>query len=174
MEEKIKLFNREKVMGSPMPARKSNSSPDEVVKMNEMVAELIKANADTINNSKNKNSQLKKVNEAINSYESSLLSGNQNKIKKAKEAYEKAFKDFEKGLKPVIKEIGIKGGFNFNQAQVAVSAAAKLKEIIERGRKTHMEQATRPSEGIGLGKQYLQFILTAILANFLLFYKNKL
>ena len=152
MEEKIKLFNREKVMGSSMPAKKDNSTPDEVDKMNKIVIELVKANANKINNSKNKNSQLKKVNQAITSYENSLLSGDQEKIKKAKKAYEKAFKDFGKGLKPVIKEIGIKGGFNFNQAQVAVSAAAKLKEIIKKGQTTHMEQATRPSEGIGLGK----------------------
>ena len=151
MEEKIKLFNGEKVIGSPMPAKKDNSTPDEVAEMKEMVAELVKANADIINN-KNKNSQLKKVTEAITSYENSLLSGDQKKIKKAKKAYEKAFKDFGKGLKPVIKEIGIKGGFNFNQAQVAVSAAAKLKEIIKKGQKTHMEQDTHPSEGIGISK----------------------
>lgn len=152
MEEKIKLFNGEKVIGSPMPAKKDNSTPDEVAEMKKMVAELIKANADIINNSKNKNSQLKKVTEAITSYENYLLSGDQKKIKKAKEVCEKALKNFKEGLKPVIKEIGIKGGFNFNQAQVAVSAAAKLKEIIKKGQKTRMEQATHPSEGIGLGK----------------------
>ena len=152
MEEKIKLFNREKVMGSPMSARKSNSSPDEVVKMNEMVAELIKANANKINNSKNKNSQLKKVNQAITSYENSLLSGDQEKIKKAKKAYEKAFKDFEKGLNPVIKKEGIIGGTSYTQASIAVQTASIAKKIREQGPKTHMEQATHPSEGIGLSK----------------------
>ena len=150
MEEKIKLFNGEKVIGSPMPAKKDNSTPDEVAEMKEMVAELVKANADIINN-KNKNSQLKKVTEAITSYENSLLSGDQKKIKKVKKAYEKAFKDFEKGLKPVIKEISSMGGRY--ESDIAYNAAAlRAKQIIGRGPKTHMEQATRrPSEGRGLG-----------------------
>ena len=151
MEEKIKLFNGEKVIGSPMPAKKDNSTPDEVAEMKEMVAELTKANTDIINNSKNKKSQLKKVTEAITSYENSLLSGDQKKIKKVKKAYEKAFKDFEKGLNPVIKKISSMGG-RYESDITYNAAALRTKQIIERGRKTHMEQATRPSEGIGLRK----------------------
>ena len=152
MEEKIKLFNGEKVMGSPIPARNNNSTPDEVAEMKEMVAELTKANTDIINNSKNKKSQLKKVTEAITSYENSLLSGDQKKIKKVKKAYEKAFKDFEKGLNPVIKKEGIIGGTSYTQASIAVQTASIAKKIREQGPKTHMEQATHPSEGIGLSK----------------------
>lgn len=152
MEEKIKLFNGEKVMGSPIPAKNNNSTPDEVAEMKEMVAELTKANTDIINNSKNKKSQLKKVTEAITSYENSLLSGDQKKIKKVKKAYEKAFKDFEKGLNPVIKKEGIIGGTSYTQASIAVQTASIAKKIREQGPKTHMEQATHPSEGIGLSK----------------------
>lgn len=139
-------------MGSPIPAKNNNSTPDEVAEMKEMVAELTKANTDIINNSKNKKSQLKKVTEAITSYENSLLSGDQKKIKKVKKAYEKAFKDFEKGLNPVIKKEGIIGGTSYTQASIAVQTASIAKKIREQGPKTHMEQATHPSEGIGLSK----------------------